>query len=232
MRHAAMKLEQILFTQGFGQRRVCAGLVAAGAVRVADRVVQDPGEEFITEGLVFEVDGVAWPFHAPAIVMLHKPAGYECSRKPRHHPSVMSLLPAPLRQRGVQPLGRLDEDTTGLLLFTDDGQLIHRLTSPKHHVPKVYQVRAKHPLSDQQIQRLREGVVLDDDPAPVAALAAQRTGERTLALTLAEGRYHQVKRMLAAVGNRCDALHRSDFGALALPPDLAVGDWRWVDQAI
>ncbi len=227
-----MKLEQILFTQGFGQRRMCAGLVAAGAVRIAGRVVEDPGEEFATEGLVFEVDGVAWSFHLPAIVMLHKPAGYECSRKPRHHPSVMSLLPAPLRQRGVQPIGRLDEDTTGLLLFTDDGKLIHRLTSPKHHVPKVYQVTAKHPVSDDQIQRLCAGVVLDDHPAPVVALAALRTGERSLVLTLAEGRYHQVRRMLAAVGNRCEALHRSDFGALALPADLAVGGWRWVDQPV
>lgn len=211
---------------------MCAGLVAAGAVRIGGRVFDDPGEEVVTEGLVFEVDGVSWSFHQPAVVMLHKPAGYECSAKPRHHPSVMSLLPAPLRQRGVQPVGRLDEDTTGLLLFTDDGKLIHRLTSPKHHVPKVYQVGAKHPVSDEQLRRLRDGVVLDDDPAPVRARAVVRTSERTLALTLAEGRYHQVKRMLAAAGNRCETLHRSDFGALALPADLAVGAWRWVDQAL
>ena len=227
-----MKLEQILFTQGFGPRRVCAGLVAAGAVRIGGQRVDDPGRQFDTEGLVFEVDGVTWTFHARAVLMLHKPAGYECSQKPRHHPSVMSLLPAPLRQRGVQPIGRLDEDTTGLLLFTDDGPLIHRLTSPRHHVPKVYQVGAKHPVSDDQLQRLRDGVVLDDHPAPVSALAAVRTGERTFALTLAEGKYHQVKRMLAAVGNRCEALHRSDFGALALPRDLEVGRWCWVDQPI
>ena len=99
-------------------------------------------------------------------------------------------------------------------------------------MPKVYQVTAKHLVSDEQLLRLCEGVVLDDDPAPVSALAAVRTGERTFALTLAEGKYHQVKRMLAAVGNRCEALHRSDFGALALPRDLAVGHWVWVDQAI
>jgi len=227
-----MKLEQVLFTQGFGTRRVCAGLVAAGAVRIGGRVMDDAGEQVPTEGLEFEVDGVRWTFRQPALLMLHKPAGYECSQKPRHHPSVMSLLPPPLRQRGVQPVGRLDEDTTGLLLFTDDGKLIHRLTSPKHHVPKVYQVGAKHAVSDDQLQRLRDGVVLDDDPAPVRALAVQRTGERTLALTLAEGRYHQVKRMIAAVGNRCEALHRSAFGALALPADLPPGAWRWVDEPI
>jgi 16S rRNA pseudouridine516 synthase len=223
-----MRLAQILFTQGFGSRRVCAGRVAAGTVRVHGEVVDDPGAEFDTEGLVFEVDGRAWPYHEHALILLHKPAGYECSRKPRHHPSVMSLLPPPLRERGVQPVGRLDEDTTGLLLLTDDGTLIHRLTSPKHHVPKVYQVGCKHPVSDEQIARLLAGVVLEDDPQPVRALAAERTGERTLDLTLAEGKYHQVKRMLAAVGNRVETLHRSRFGALTIPADLAIGAWRFV----
>ena len=133
-----MRLSQVLFSQGFGSRRHCAGLVAAGLVRIGGQVVDDPDADLDTEGLVFEVEGRAWPFHAQALVLLHKPAGYECSQKPRHHPSVMSLLPPPLRERGVQPIGRLDEDTTGLLLLTDDGALIHRLTSPKHHVPKVY----------------------------------------------------------------------------------------------
>jgi 16S rRNA pseudouridine516 synthase len=164
-------------------------------------------------------------------VVLHKPAHYECSMKPRHHPSVMSLLPAPLRTRGLQPVGRLDEDTTGLLLLTDDGTLIHRLTSPKKHMPKVYEVTARHPLDDRQLTALRTGVVLDDDPAPVAALDVQATGEHTLRMTLTEGRYHQVKRMVAAVGNRVDALHRSAIGAFALPHDLAPGQWRWLAPA-
>jgi len=226
-----MKLAQILFTQGFGTRRICAGLVDAGAVRIGGEIVDDPGLDLPTEGLVVEVDGVAWPYHAQALVLLNKPAGYECSQKPRHHPSVMSLLPAPLRERGVQPVGRLDEDTTGLLLFSDDGKLIHRLTSPKHHVPKVYQVVAKHPVTDAQLAELRRGVMLEDEAMPVAALAAERTGERTLDLTLAEGKYHQVKRMLAAVGNRCEALHRSRFGRLELPADLALGGWRFVSPA-
>ncbi len=165
--------------------------------------------------------------------MLHKPAGYECSQKPRHHPSVLSLLPPPLRTRGVQPVGRLDEDTTGLLLLTDDGALIHRLTSPKWHVPKVYEVGTKHPVTDEQIARLLAGVVLDDDPAPVRAAACERTGERALRLTLTEGKYHQVKRMVAAVGNRVETLHRSRFGALALPEALQPGQWQWLpaDQA-
>ncbi len=224
-----MKLAQILFSQGFGTRRACVGLAQAGLVRVGGRVVDDPQAELATEGLVLEVEGRAWPYHARALVMLHKPAGYECSQKPRHHPSVMTLLPAPLRQRGVQPVGRLDEDTTGLLLLTDDGTLIHRLTSPKHHVPKVYEVGCRHPVDALQVQRLREGVVLDDDPAPVRAAACEPVGERGLRLTLTEGKYHQVKRMVAAVGNRVETLHRSAFGPLVLPADLAPGQWRWLD---
>lgn len=231
MAPAPLRLAQILFSQGFGSRRQCSGLVAAGRVRIGGTVVDDPDACFDTAGLVFEVEGRAWPFHDKALVLLHKPAGYECSRKPRHHPGVMSLLPAPLRERGVQPVGRLDEDTTGLLLLTDDGDLIHRLTSPKHHVPKVYEVTARHAVRPDQLQRLIDGVVLDDDPRPVRAAAAEATGECTLRLVLTEGKYHQVKRMLAAVGNRCDALHRSAFGALTLPPGLAPGQWCWADPA-
>ena len=224
-----MRLAQILFSQGFGTRRDCAGLIALGRVAIQGRVIDDPDAEFATEGLVFQVDGLAWPYHEHALVMLHKPAGYECSQKPRHHPSVLSLLPAPLRTRGVQPVGRLDEDTTGLLLLTDAGTLIHRLTSPKHHVPKVYDVGTKHPVDAGQLERLIAGVVLDDDPKPVRAAACEATGERTLRLTLTEGKYHQVKRMVAAAGNRVETLHRSAFGTLRLTGDLAPGQWRWVD---
>ena len=151
------------------------------------------------------------------------------SRKPRHHPGVLALLPAPLRERGVQPVGRLDEDTTGLLLLTDDGALIHRLSSPKHHVPKVYELVTRHAVDAGQVDRLLAGVVLDDDPQPVRAAACEITGPQALRLTLTAGKYHQVKRMLAAVGNRVDALHRSAYGALVLPPTLAPGQWAWVD---
>jgi 16S rRNA pseudouridine516 synthase len=205
--------------------------VAAGQVSVGGLVCTDPTQPFDTEGLSLVVDSVAWPVCDTALVLLHKPAGYECSQKPKHHPGVMSLLPPPLRTRGVQPVGRLDEDTTGLLLLTDDGRLIHRLTSPKHHVPKVYQVSCKHPLDDAQLQRLLAGVVLDDDPEPVRAAAVERTGEHSLSLTLTEGKYHQVKRMLAAVGNRVEGLHRSHFGVLSIPSDLAPGQWCWVQPS-
>ena len=224
-------LAQILFSQGFGTRRHCAALIAQGRVQVGGAALDDPRTELPTDGLVFSVDGQPWTYHAKALVMLHKPAGYECSTKPRHHPSVLTLLPAPLRERGIQPVGRLDADTTGLLLLTDDGSLIHRLTSPKHHVAKVYEVTCKHALSDDMVERLLAGVVLDDDPAPVRALACMATGAQSLRMTWTEGRYHQVKRMVAAVGNRVEALHRSAFGDWTLPADLPVRAWRWVDAA-
>jgi len=223
-----MRIAQILFSQGFGSRRDCAGLLQQGRVSVGGQRIDDPDEEFEPAGLVFVVQGQPWPYHARALLMLHKPAGYECSRKPRHHPSVLSLLPAPLRARGVQPVGRLDEDTTGLLLLTDDGALIHRLTSPKHHVPKVYEIGTRHAVDEAQVARLLAGVVLDDSPAPVRAAACEATGETSLRLTLTEGKYHQVKRMLAAVGNRVETLHRSRIGSLALPAGLAPGAWAWL----
>ncbi len=223
-----MKLSQVLFSQGFGARRECEGLIASGHVSIGGQVHDDPFEEVAPEGLVFSVRGEAWPYHAKALIVMNKPTGVECSQKPKHHMSVYSLLPVPLRRRDLQSIGRLDEDTTGLLLFTDDGALIHRFTSPKKHVPKVYDVTCKHPITLEQVQQLLAGVKLVDDPATVQAAACELTGELTLKLTLTEGKYHQVKRMLAAVGNRVEGLHRSAFGALTLPADLAPGGWRWL----
>ncbi|MEO7337202.1 MAG: 16S rRNA pseudouridine(516) synthase [Caldimonas sp.] len=224
-----MKLSQILFSQGFGARRECAGLIDAGLVTLDGAVCADPDREVDTEGLVFGVRGAPWPFRTHALIVLNKPAGHECSQKPKHHPSVYSLLPAPLRKRDVQAIGRLDEDTTGLLLLTDDGQLVHRWTSPKRHLPKVYDVTCKHPVEASQIERLLAGVTLLDSPETVRAAACEPVGTHGLRLTLTEGKYHQVKRMVAAVGNRVEGLHRSVFGSLELPADLAPGSWRWLD---
>jgi len=230
-----VKLQQILFSQGFGTRRQCDALIDSGAVSAAGQVLRSASADIATDGLVLTIGGEHWPFHERAYVMLHKPAGYECSHEPKHWPSVYELLPLPLRQRptksavnGVQAVGRLDQDTTGLLLLSDDGQFIHRMSSPKKHVPKVYQVTTKHPVTAAQIERLQAGVVLDDDPRPVRAAACVQLDERCIDLTLTEGKYHQVKRMIAAVGNRVEALHRSRIGGLSLPDDLQPGQWRWL----
>jgi len=221
----------LLFTQGFGTRRECAALVASGCLDVEGAGVIDDFEREldVTGDLWFRVrGGLRWPYRARALIVMNKPAGYECSQKPRHHASVYSLLPAPLRQRGVQAIGRLDEDTTGVLLFTDDGTLVHRLTSPKHHVAKVYEVTCKHSIDADQVDQLRAGVLLHDDNETVRPAACEATGEHALRLTLVEGKYHQVKRMIAAAGNRVETLHRSRIGRLELPPDLRAGQWRWL----
>jgi 16S rRNA pseudouridine516 synthase len=226
-----VKPADLLYTQGFGTRRECAALVANGCLEVEGAgLVDDVDRDLeVAADLWFRVrGGVRWPYRERALIVMNKPAGVECSQKPRHHASVYSLLPAPLRQRGVQAIGRLDEDTTGVLLFTDDGQLVHRLTSPKHHVAKVYEVTCKHALDADQIDRLRAGVLLRDDDETVRAAACEATGERALRLTLVEGKYHQVKRMIAAVGNRVEALERSAFGSVRLE-GLAAGAWRWLD---
>ena len=230
-----MQLQDILYSQGFGTRRICAGLVQQGLVTVKGEPCDDSTADFDPTGLWFTVQGKPWPYHEKAYILLHKPAGTECSQKPSTWPSVYTLLPAPLRQRpqkgpvqGVQAVGRLDQDTTGLLLLTDDGAFIHRMSSPRHHVPKVYEVGTKHPLDDRQIAQLLAGVVLDDDPRPVKAAACEAVAPQHLRLTLTEGKYHQVKRMLAAVGNRVEALHRSQIGGLKLPDTLAPGQWRWL----
>ena len=244
-----MQLQDILYSQGFGTRRVCAGLIQQGFVQVyesnealAPVEFAQAATEFVATGLRFRVQGVDWPYFEKAYLMLHKPTATECSQKPSTYPSIYTLLPSPLRLRpqkaavqGVQAVGRLDQDTTGLLLLTDDGKFIHRMSSPKKHVPKVYEITAKHPVDDRQVQRLLEGVVLDDDPKPVRAAGAELAdpqGERLhLRLTLTEGKYHQVKRMLAAVGNRVEGLHRSRIDQLELPADLLPGQWRWLSDA-
>lgn len=240
-----MQLQDILYSQGFGTRRVCAGLIQQGLVQVYEgngtSALVDCAQaatDFVATGLRFRVQGVDWPFHEKAYVMLNKPSGTECSQKPSTYPSIYTLLPSPLRLRpqkgavqGVQAVGRLDQDTTGLLLLTDDGKFIHRMSSPKHHVPKVYEVTVKHPLDEIQINKLLSGVVLDDDPQPVRAAACEAVSSHHLRLTLTEGKYHQVKRMVAAVSNRVEGLHRSQMGGLRLPGDLAPGQWCWLSEA-
>jgi len=235
-----MQLQEILYSQGFGVRRTCYGLIQQGQVAVYHQgkaiICLNPAEEWEEKDVVLRVQGVDWPYHAKAYLILHKPAGMECSQRPSMHPSIYNLLPLPLRQRpskgkvnGVQAVGRLDQDTTGLLLLSDDGQFIHTMTSPKKHVPKVYQVTTKHAVDATQVERLLHGVQLHDAPQPVRAAACVMVGERQLVLTLTGGKYHQVKRMVAAAGNRVEALHRSHIGDLALPADLSPGQWRWLE---
>jgi 16S rRNA pseudouridine516 synthase len=226
-----MNFTKLLQSQGFGTRRECRSLILSGLVTIAGQEVTDTEADVKPDGLVFSVGGQDWHYREKVYVMLHKPGGYECSQKPKHHPSVLSLLPLQLRNRGLQTVGRLDEDTTGLLLLTDDGQFLHVYTSPKKNIAKVYRATVKHPLDEAQLAALHAGVVLHDEPEPVKAQSAIARDAHTLELTLTGGKYHQVKRMVAATGNRVEALHRERMGDFVLPADLKPGEWCYVEAA-
>jgi len=223
-----ISLEKILFSQGFGTRRYCSNLVFAELVKVNGVLAQDPEERIATEGLILNVEGQNWEFHEKAYIAFNKPPNYECSHKTTHHPSVYSLLPTPFVERGLQCVGRLDFDSTGLLLISDDGQFIHKMTTPKKNIGKVYQITTPDLITQAQIDHLLNGVILDDDPKPCFATGCKQLSENTLAMTIVEGRYHQVKRMMVAVGNHVDKLHRVAIGAYVMPVDLAEGEWRWL----
>jgi 16S rRNA pseudouridine516 synthase len=225
-----LSLDRILQTQGFGTRKWCRQLIADGEVAVDGQTVDDYRSTFETAGLRFRVFGDEWLFRAHLYLALNKPPGYECSRKPSHHPSVLSLLPEQFSWRGVQTVGRLDHDTTGLLLLSDDGSFIHAQTSPRRHVPKRYLAATAEPVEDALVASLLAGVQLHDEPAPLAAASCRRVGDRQLEIVLEQGKYHQVKRMLAAAGNHCTALQRTAIGALQLDAlALAEGEWYYLE---
>ena len=223
-----LTLERMLHQQGFGARKLCRILIVNGEVTVRGELCDEPATPVDTENLEFTVKGELWHYREQAYLMMHKPAGYECSQKTQYHPSIYTLLPSPLRERGVQCIGRLDEDTTGLILISDDGQFIHRMSSPKHGVPKVYEAGCKHAVDVAQVSQLLAGVKLVDEAEEIAALACEQISDQVLHMTLAEGKYHQVKRMIAAIGNRVETLKRIRIGALDLPADLPPGEWRWL----
>ncbi len=226
-----MTLDKVLQTQGFGTRKECRQLIRAGAVAIAGETVTDFNAEMATADLTFAVDEETWVYREQLYIVLNKPANYECSRKPSHHPGVLTLFPEQFLWRNVQPVGRLDHDTTGMLLLSDDGAFIHAQSHPKRHVPKVYLATTAEPVTASLLVRLQAGVKLIDEPAPLRANARQ-LGAHQLEITLDQGKYHQVKRMLAAAGNHCAALCRTAIGGLTLESlDLAVGEWRYLEAA-
>lgn len=223
-------LERILQSQGFGTRKWCAGLIADGDVAIAGETVTDGRTKLETDGLEFSVYGEPWRYREHIYIALNKPADYECSRKPSHHPGVLSLLPEQFSNRDVQPVGRLDHDTTGLLLMSDDGAFIHKQSSPKHHVPKVYVATTHDPVAPQLVEQLLKGVKLHDEPAPLSAVLCEQLDEYRLKIVLEQGKYHQVKRMLAAAGNHCTALSRTQIGELTLETlGLEAGEWCYLE---
>jgi 16S rRNA pseudouridine516 synthase len=189
-------------------------------------VVTDFKQPLETRGLGFSVHGEPWEYHEHLYLALNKPPGFECSRKPSHHPGVLSLFPEQFAWRETQPVGRLDHDTTGLLLLSDDGAFIHAHTSPKRQVPKIYVATTQDAVVPGLIAALLKGVQLDDEPAPLPVQACRQIDAHKIEISLEQGKYHQVKRMLAAAGNHCTALHRCAIGGLTLEA-LGLGEGEW-----
>lgn len=228
---AKMTLDRILQSQGFGTRKYCRQLIEDGEVSIVGVTVDDYRTAMATEGLVFTVFDEEWDYRDRVYIALNKPPGIECSRKPSHHPGVLTLLPEQFGWREVQPVGRLDHDTTGLLLLSDDGAFIHAQSSPRRHVPKLYRATTSEPVSDALVNQLLSGVQLHDEPAPLAAVSCNKVGEHEIEIVLEQGKYHQVKRMLAAAGNHCAALRRIAIGALTLEDlGLEEGEWCYLES--
>jgi 16S rRNA pseudouridine516 synthase len=227
-----LTLDRVLQSQGFGTRKYCRALIEDGDVTINGDVHDNYKTLVETGGLVLTVFDEEWTYREHVYIALYKPSNFECSRKPSHHPGVLTLLPEQFTWREVQPVGRLDHDTTGLLLMSDDGPFIHAQSSPKRHVPKVYQATTQEPVTQALVDQLLGGVQLVDEPAPLAAVSCVQRGEHLLEIVLEQGKYHQVKRMLAAAGNHCTALHRSQIGGLTLDAlGLKEGEWCFLEQA-
>ncbi len=226
-----MRLERLLANLGYGSRRDVQALLARGRVRAADGTRlgpkdRDPGGELT-------IDGAALDPRAPLTIRLHKPAGLVCSRDEPGQDTVYALLPERFARRNpvLAPVGRLDKDTTGLLLLTDDGALLHRLTHPGRHVAKVYVAELARDLDADVAARFAAGtLMLRGEAAPLAPAGLEPLGPRRARVTITEGRYHQVRRMFAAVGNHVEALHREAVGGLSLD-GLPEGAWDILDDA-
>ena len=229
---STLTLDRIVQSQGFGSRKYCRELINDGEVAFNGEVLDDYRTKLDPQGLVMTIFGETWPYREHVYIAINKPANVECSRKPSHHPGVLTLLPEQCTWREVQPVGRLDHDTTGLLLLSDDGAFIHAQSSPKRHVPKVYHATTAELVSETLVARLLAGVQLHDEPAPLAAVHCVQLGSHLLEIVLEQGKYHQVKRMLAAAENHCQALQRVQIGQLRLADlGLEAGQWCYLDAA-
>lgn len=221
------RLDKILALQNFGSRKEAGALIRAGRAAVNGEAEKRPDRKLDPETDRIAVDGrtVEWKKHF--YIMMNKPEGVLSASNDRRARTVADLVPQRLKRRGIFPAGRLDKDTTGLLLLTDDGDFAHRMLAPKSHVMKWYEAVLSSPVSEADILSFRAGVVLDDMTCLPAELSVLREGENPLALVkLREGKFHQVKRMFLARGNRVLALRRVRIGGLTLDPALAPGACR------
>jgi len=218
------RLDKLLAGTGRWSRREAAGLVKAGRVRV-DGVLATQRDMKLPEAALVQVDGEAVSTQGLFYLMLNKPAGLVSATDDPRQPTVLSLLPDHLRRVGLFPAGRLDKDTVGLLLLTNDGPLAHALLSPRRHVDKTYYVEVEGALTEEDEEAFREGLTLPDGLQCLPA-GLERLGPSRALVTLHEGKYHQIKRMLSHRGKPVTFLERKTFGPLTLDPALGRGEWR------
>ena len=225
------RLDRLLANLGYGSRREVTVLVAHRQVELDGVVIKDAGARIgLTPDLSARMTVTGRPLDPPAplTLVMHKPLGVVCSHKEPGR-SVYELLPMRWRARmpSLSTIGRLDKDTSGLLLITDDGAFLHQVISPRHHVAKCYVATLDRPLAGTEAEVFASGtLMLDSETTPLAPALLEPLAENRARLTITEGRYHQVRRMFAAVGNHVTGLHRDQIGGLALPDDLQSGDWR------
>ncbi|AVJ18521.1 16S rRNA pseudouridine(516) synthase RsuA [Serratia rhizosphaerae] len=220
-----MRLDKFLSQQLGISRALVARELRAKRVTVDGEVVKS-GALKLTPEMTVTFDGnVLEQMNGPRYFMLNKPQGYVCSTDDPDHPTVLYFLDEPVAYK-LHAAGRLDIDTTGLVLMTDDGQWSHRITSPRHHCEKTYLVTLEQPLAADTAQRFAEGVQLHNEKDLTRPAQLEQLEECLVRLTISEGRYHQVKRMFAAVGNRVVELHRERIGAITLDEDLEPGEYR------
>ncbi len=226
---AVPRLDKLLANLGYGSRRDVARLAATGRVTLDGSAVTDAERRVaLAEAARLRVDDAPLDPLPGLVLMLHKPAGVTCSRD-EAGPLVGDLLPERWRRRDppLSPAGRLDKDTSGLLLLTDDGALLHRVISPRSDLPKRYRVGLARPLRGDEADTFAAGtLLLRGEDRPLLPAHLEPLGPAEAILTIREGRYHQVRRMFAALGNHVEALHREGVGGLALPADLAEGTYR------
>lgn len=225
------RLDKLLANLGYGSRKEIAALARAGAIRLDSEPLTDAGARLaLAPDLAQRLTVQGRPLDPlPGMaLMLNKPLGVTCSHK-EAGPLVYDLLPARWRRRdpALSTVGRLDKDTSGLLLLTDDGALLHRIISPRSHMPKRYRATLARPLTGSESEVFASGtLMLEGEDKPLLPAVLEPISGREAFLTITEGRYHQVRRMFAAVGNHVEALHRDRVGGLALPEDLEPGAWR------
>ena len=224
-----MRLDKFLATCTELSRADAKKALHGGRVKIDGVVVKDGGVK-VNASMAVSYDDQPLTLSGPRYIMLHKPADTLCSTIDEHYVSVLSLLD--IERRGeLHIAGRLDADTTGLVLITDDGQWSHAITSPKKRCAKVYRVTLAEPLSAEAKTALETGVMLNGEDKPTLPAEVEMRAPTQMLLTICEGKYHQVKRMVAAVGNKVVALHRQQIGSVILDPTLAEGEWRFLTQA-